>query len=162
MQPAPIPQDEAARLAVVQSFSILDTPTEERFDTITREAVAKLHVPISTITIMDRDREWFKSCVGTGSREASRAASFCGYAMFAQDIFVVQDTLKDPRFADNPQVTATPGIRFYAGVSLRDGKTHQPIGAFCVKDYHPQELSLEEMDILLKLAKRAEKELNTR
>lgn len=160
MQPAPIPQDEADRLAAVHRMAILDTKPEERFDRLTKEAVEKLKVPISTLTILDANREWFKSCQGLDQKEGDRAISFCGHALLASSIFIVEDTLKDPRFADNPMVINPPFIRFYAGVALLDQKTGQPIGVFCVKDTKPRQFSLEEINILIDLAARAEKELN--
>ena len=142
-------------------MAILDTEPEERFDRLTKEAVEKLHVPISTITILDENREWFKSCQGLDEKENKREISFCAHALLAKDIFIVEDTLKDPRFADNPMVINPPHIRFYAGMALLDHKTGQPVGVFCVKDTKPRKLSLQEMGILIDLANRAEKELNT-
>jgi GAF domain-containing protein len=158
--PAPIPNDENERIRAVQRLNVLDTPSESRFDVLTREAVAKLHVPISVISILDSDREWFKSCQGLDKKEGERAISFCGHALFATNMLVVPDTLKDPRFADNPMVTGYPFIRFYAGVAMIDQKTGQPVGVFCVKDTSPRNLSVEDVSILTDLAERAEAELN--
>ncbi len=160
MQISLIPKDELARMVAVHRMAILDTAPEERFDVLTKEAVEKLNVPISTITIIDEKREWFKSCQGLGNKEGDRAASFCGHALLETNIFIVEDTLKDPRFADNPMVVGSPFIRFYAGIALMDNKTGQPVGVFCVKDIKPRNLSLEEVSILTNLAGRAEKELN--
>jgi GAF domain-containing protein len=160
MQKAPIPKDEKERMATVHRLVILDTVPEERFDVLTREAVKKLHVPISTVTILDADREWFKSCQGLENKEGDRAISFCGHVLLAKDIFIVEDTLKDSRFADNPMVVSSPFIRFYAGISLLDRLTGQAIGVFCVKDIKPRKLSLEEIGIMTDLAERAETELN--
>ena len=105
-------------------------------------------------------REWFKSCVGLGQKEGERALSFCGHALFAKDMFIVNDTLKDERFADNPLVTGYPFIRFYAGIALLDYKSGQPIGVFCVKDTKPREFSVEDISTLMSLANSAEQELN--
>lgn len=160
MQNAPIPSDEDKRMEAVHQMAILDTKPEERFDVITREAVGKLKVPISTVSILDSNREWFKSCVGVDQKEGNRAVSFCGHALLATNLFIVEDTLKDPRFADNPMVINPPFIRFYAGIAIFDHKTRQPIGVFCVKDIKPRKLNGAEMTILLDLAERAEKELN--
>ncbi len=160
MQVAPIPKDEAERLEAVHKMAILDTKPEERFDRLTREAVEKLKVPISTITILDADREWFKSCQGLDEKEGKRETSFCGHALLASSVFIVEDTLKDSRFADNPMVINAPFIRFYAGVALLDRETGQPIGVFCVKDTKPRKFSLEDINMLMNLAERAEKELN--
>ena len=138
MQLAPIPVDEDVRLASVHSLAILDTTPEPRFDAFTKEAVQKLSAPISTVSILDSGREWFKSCVGIDQKEGDRSISFCGHALLARNIFVVEDTLEDPRCADNPTVVGAPYIRFYAGVALFNRKTHQPIGVFCVKDIKPR------------------------
>ena len=160
MQTAPIPADEEKRLEAVHRMALLDTKPEERFDRLTKEAVERLKIPISTITILDANREWFKSCQGLDEKEGGRAVSFCGHALLAKSVFIVEDTLEDPRFADNPMVVSAPFIRFYAGVALLDHTTGQPIGVFCVKDTKPRRFSLEETSILLDLANRAEKELN--
>ncbi|MBP6060844.1 MAG: GAF domain-containing protein [Candidatus Pacebacteria bacterium] len=159
MQTAPIPANEKERLEAVHQLAILDTKPEERFDLLTREAVNKLKVPISTVSILDEKREWFKSCVGLDKKEGERAVSFCGHALLATNIFIIEDTLKDPRFADNPMVVGSPFIRFYAGMALFDHKTRHPIGVFCVKDTKPRKLNAEEISILIDIAERAEKEL---
>jgi GAF domain-containing protein len=160
MQKAPIPNDENKRIEAVHRLAILDTEPEERFDVLTNEVVKKLNVSMAMVTILDTNREWFKSCVGLDKKEGDRAASFCGHALLAQNIFVVEDTLKDPRFADNPMVVGFPFIRFYAGVALFDYKTRQPIGVFCVKDTKPKKLTVGEISVILELANKAEKELN--
>lgn len=115
---------------------------------------------MSMVSIIDEDREWFKSCIGWDKTEGDRGISFCGHALLAKDIFIVPDTLKDKRFADNPMVVGAPFIRFYAGMALCDQSTVQPIGVFCVKDTKPRDLSLEEISVFMDLAERAEKELN--
>ena len=160
MKIAPISPDEEKRLAAVHRMAILDTNPEDRFDDLTKEAVKKLHVPIAAISILDSKREWFKSCQGLDQKENSRDVSFCGHALLAKNIFIVEDTMKDDRFFDNPMVIGRPFIRFYAGQALLDYKSGQPVGVFCVKDLSPRNLSLEEIDIITNLADRAEKELN--
>jgi GAF domain-containing protein len=160
MQEAPIPQNEEERLTALHRMAILDTAPEHRFDFLTKEATEKLHVPISTLTIIDSKREWFKSAQGLKEKENDRAISFCAHALLASVLFVVEDTLKDPRFADNPMVIGSPFIRFYAGMAITDHKTGLPIGVFCIKDTKPRKLNLEETNILMDLAKRAEEELN--
>ena len=160
MEFAPIPDDEAARLDAVHRLGLLDTPPEERFDRITKAALEQLHVPISTVSIIDKNREFYKSCQGTLERQGDRDISFCGHAMLAKYLFVVSDTLDDPRFADNPTVVGDPHIRFYAGVALFDHKTRQPVGVFCVKDTKPRQWSAAETDTLLRLGKLAEDEVN--
>jgi GAF domain-containing protein len=160
MQKAPMPENEAERLEAVHRVGILDTKPEERFDALTREAMEKLKVAMSTVSILDSNREWFKSCMGSEQKEGDRSISFCGHALLAKDLFIVNDTLKDSRFADNPMVVGAPFIRFYAGVALLDHQTNQAIGVFCVKDTKPRVFSVEETAILLDLANRAETELN--
>ena len=117
MTNAPIPKNEAERMLAVKALEILDTAPETRFDAITKEATVRLKVPISTVSIIDKDREWYKSCQGTDRTEGPRSISFCGHAMAATDIFIVEDTLLDQRFRDNPTVVGSPFIRFYAGIS---------------------------------------------
>ena len=160
MKEAPIPENEKERLEAVHRMAILDTKPEERFDVLTREAVEKLKVPMSMVSILDSNREWFKSCIGLDKTESERTVSFCGHALLTTNIFIIEDTLKDPRFMDNPSVIGFPFIRFYAGVALFDYKTRQPIGVFCVKDTKPKKLSTEEIAIIIDLANRTEIELN--
>lgn len=160
MKNAPINNDEDERLKVVHELGILDTPHEERFDILTQEACEKLQMPISTISIINHDREWFKSRQGINLQQGPRNVSFCGHAMYSDYIFIVEDTLLDERFKDNPYVIGEPFIRFYAGVSLRDYKTKLPIGVLCVKDTKARKMNQAEIGILLELAVRAEEELN--
>ncbi len=160
MKPAPIPVDEEKRMEAVHRLAILDTKPEARFDALTKEATQKMHMPMSTLTIVDSKREWFKSCQGMDETEGSRETSFCGHALFARDMFIVEDTLLDERFKDNPKVVGSPFIRFYAGIALIDHHTGQPVGVFCVKDIKPRKLSAGDIAILTDLAERAEKELN--
>lgn len=160
MQNAPVPENEKERMEAVHNLAILDTEPEERFDSLTKEATQKLNVAMSMVTIIDSGREWYKSCVGFNQKEGDRSVSFCGHALLATNIFIVEDTLKDPRFFDNPMVKNYPFIRFYAGVALFDYKTKQPVGVFCVKDIKPKKLTTEEIAIIIDLAGKAEKELN--
>lgn len=160
MQSAPIPDNEKERLEKVMQLGILDTEPEERFDAITRDAIQAFHVPISTITIMDKEREWYKSCQGLDTREAPREISFCAHAMLSKvnHLFCVEDTLKDARFKNNPMVIGKPYIRFYAGVSLF-GTDSMNIGVFCIKDTKPRVLTPEEVALMMQFARRAEAEL---
>jgi len=160
MKKAPIPKDEKIRLCALEGLKLLDTETEERFDKITQKAIAMFNVPISTITLVDKDREWFKSYQGLSEREGSRDMSFCGHALLAEDVFIVEDTLADDRFSDNPMVTSDPYIRFYAGKTLYEHESQQPVGVFCIKDHKPRKMSLEEIASFLELAEEAEKEIN--
>jgi len=160
MQLAPIPANEKERQAAVESLKILDTPNEEKFDRITRQATQEFNVPISTISIIDNDREWYKSKQGIKETQGRRDTSFCGHTIMGQDIYVIEDTQNDPRFVDNPAVKGPPHLKFYAGVTLREQKTNLPIGAFCIKDTVPHKLSHDEMNKLLIMAKKAENTMN--
>lgn len=160
MQKAPIPINDEARVCAVEGLHLLDTASEERFDRLTREAIKRFSVPISTITLVDKDREWFKSVQGLQNREGPRNISFCGHALMSEVIMIISDTLLDPRFADNPMVIGEPKIRFYAGKSLYDRKSNLPVGVFCLKDHKPREFSLSDMSDFLDLASRAEEEIN--
>jgi len=147
-------------MEAVHRIAILDSDPEERFDVLTRQAVEKLNVAISMVSIIDHDREWFKSCTGLNQKEGERVVSFCAHALLAKVLFVVENTLEDERFHDNPMVVGFPFIRFYAGMALFDYKTRQPIGVFCVKDTKPRKLRMEETAIIVDLADQAEKEIN--
>lgn len=157
---APIPDDEVKRLKAVIELGILDTEPEKRFDQITSLATKLFDVPISTVTIMDEDREWYKSCQGLDARESPRAISFCGHAIASKEsIMIVQDTTKDPRFFDNPLVIGPPYIRFYAGVPIFT-LSEQIIGVFCIKDTKPRALENRDSYLLQTLASWAEIEIN--
>lgn len=160
MQTAPIPENESDRLASLKKLNILDTPPEERFDRITKLATKVFNVPISTITLVDSNREWYKSVCGLDEKESDRATSFCGHAMLENEILIIPDAKKDPRFSDNPMVVGKPFIRFYVGVPLfsADGAR---IGTFCVKGNEPREITEEEKEVLKGLAKWTELEINT-
>ncbi len=160
MLPAPIPKNEKERMAALLELKILDTKREERFDIITKEVLAKFYVPIATISIIDSDREWFKSCLGLEAKEYPRNISFCGHVMSSNYILVIEDTLLDSRFADNPQVTGKPYIRFYAGVALRNRQKDLPVGVLCIKDTKPRQLSVNDIAALREFGYRAEEELN--
>lgn len=161
MEQAPIPKNEEERMLSLHKLGILDTPPEERFDKITRIATKIFHCPISTLTLVDAKREWFKSCRGISETESGRAISFCGHALLSNDIFVVEDTKKDKRFFDNPMVVGKPYIRFYAGVPIMSADG-QRVGVFCVKDTKPRKFSKEEEEILKGLASWAQLEINSR
>jgi GAF domain-containing protein len=159
MQNAPIPKNEKSRLASLHALGLLDTAPEERFDRITRIACIVFKVPISTLTLVDEKREWFKSCQGLPDREGDRAISFCGHALSAIDILVVPDTKKDERFSDNPMVVGKPFIRFYAGAPIMSADG-EPIGVLCIKDTKPRTFSKDDEEVLMGLAEWAGVELN--
>jgi GAF domain-containing protein len=159
-RPTHHPQEEE-RLKIIKSLEILDTHPEERFDRITKMAIEKFNMPISSITIIDKDREWFKSFKGLSHNESPRDESFCGHALLSKDIFEIVDTLEDQRFEGNPQVKRRQKpIRFYAGINLKHRESGLPVGVLCIKDYKPHKLSKEEIEIFKELAKEAEYEIN--
>src|SRR5215475_5277664 len=109
MMPAPIPTNEAERLAALYAALLLDTPPEERFDRIVEFAAHEFDVPIALITLLDDDRQWFKAAVGMGATcQTSRDISFCGHTILKNEIMVIEDASLDPNFADNPLVTGPP------------------------------------------------------
>ena len=152
------PQDEDARLKTLRSLNILDTSAEERFDRLTRIAKRMFDVPIALVSLVDEDRQWFKSCIGLSVRETPRDISFCGHAILGNEVFLIPDTLKDERFIDNPLVADEPNIRFYAGCPLRfpDGSM---LGTLCIIDQKPRNLDEEDLEALKDLASTAEREL---
>lgn len=143
MIPAPIPADDAERLAALRQLLILDTPPEQRFDRIVAFATQEFDQPKGTITLVDQDRQWFKARVGVDVCEADRATSFCGHAVVSDDFLVVEDARQDERFHDNPWVTAADPIVFYAGAPLVLPSGHVA-GTLCV--YGPQPRSFDAMD----------------
>jgi GAF domain-containing protein len=149
---ANIPSQEAARLEALRQYRILDTPAEQTYDDITALAAFICDVPIALISLVDTDRQWFKSKVGIHVDETSRDISFCAHAILGEDIMIIKDALNDQRFDDNPLVTCAPNIRFYAGVVLRTPEGH-PIGTLCVIDHHPRELSEQQKKTLKALAR---------
>ena len=154
-----VPKNENDRLEALWNMHLLDTKPEERFDVITRKAVEKLQVPVSMITLLDKNREWYKSCQGFDKKEMPRKNSFCAHTLGTGQLLIVEDTLEDQRFADNPQVIKPPHIRFYAGVPLLERKSGLVVGVFCVKDTKPRKLSEHELMTLFDLAREAESEL---
>jgi phosphoribosyl 1,2-cyclic phosphodiesterase/CheY-like chemotaxis protein len=139
-----IPDDEERRITSLRELGILDTEPEERFDRVTRVAAALFGVPMALISLVDEDRQWFKSGVGVRTKETSRDASFCAHVVYSKTPMIVADTFQDDRFADNPLVINEPRIRFYAGhpLILDDGSC---IGTLCLLDTRPR--SLGEFDL---------------
>lgn len=159
MREPTLPPDEDKRLAVLRSLQILDTPPEERFDRITRIAVQLFKVPISLVTLIDANRQWFKSCQGLNLSETPRAISFCGHAILSDEILVIPDAKKDSGFSDNPLVTNAPHIRFYAGCPLAVSEGHK-LGTLCIWDHRPRRMGNEDLKALRDLASLAEDELS--
>src|SRR3954467_4643485 len=112
---APLPDNETDRLAALYGLDILDSAPEQDFDDIVALASNVCGTPMSLVTLVDTDRQWFKARVGTGAVETDREISFCSHAILGRDLLVVPDATMDPRFADNPTVTCDDGVRFYAG-----------------------------------------------
>ncbi|PWC84848.1 diguanylate cyclase [Azospirillum sp. TSH100] len=147
-----MPAREEDRLSALQRFELLDTPAEPAFDQITRLAAKLLKVPVALISLVDRDRQWFKSRIGLPVQQTPREHAFCAHALDSDALFVVGDARQDERFADNPLVTGDPNIRFYAGAPLRtaDGLA---LGTICVIDDQPRpSLTPEEEEALRDLS----------
>lgn len=153
MKLAPIPENEKERLAALYEYSLLDTLPESDYDNITRIASEICQVPISLITLLDHDRQFFKSRVGLHAPQTPRDVSFCGHAiMTPNEIFIVRDSSKDERFHDNPLFTGDPHVGFYAGVPLVN-ENGFPFGTLCVIDNKPNDLTQEQKETLQALAK---------
>jgi len=156
--PAMLTPDEPFRLQALRRLNVMDTPLEERFERITRMAKRLLGTSVSAISLIEADRQWFKSIQGCDLTQTGRDESFCGHAIMHDDLFIVDDARVDPRFKDNPLVTGHPHIVFYAGcpVCAEDGAR---VGMLCVIDSEPRTLNEEEADILRDLAGLAESEI---
>ncbi|RAK51426.1 GAF domain-containing sensor histidine kinase [Phenylobacterium deserti] len=131
-------EDEDQRLAVLREYQILDTPPEAAFDRITALAAELFDAPIAAVSLVDEDRQWFKSVVGLDTRQTPREQAFCAHTIVNDDVFVVTDAEMDERFRHNPLVTDAPKIRFYAGAPLRL-RSGQRLGSLCVIDRSPRE-----------------------
>ncbi|MGI9234561.1 MAG: sensor domain-containing diguanylate cyclase [Woeseiaceae bacterium] len=158
MREPAFPIDETARLMSLHSLRIMDTPSEGRYDRLTRMARRLFKVQIALVSLVDSDRQWFKSKQGLEACETSRAISFCGHAILRKEVLVVNDAAKDERFADNPLVTGAPHIRFYAGCPIRDPKGFR-IGTLCIIDPEPREMSADDIDALRDMAEMVEDEI---
>jgi phosphoribosyl 1,2-cyclic phosphodiesterase/CheY-like chemotaxis protein len=155
---APLPADEDRRLRALHDTGLLDTEPEERFDRFTRIAAALFDVPIALVSLVDKDRQWFKSRQGTDMTQTDRDKAFCAHVILGNDVMQVPDALVDERFADNPLVTSEPRVRFYAGapLSLGDGS---PVGTLCVIDHRARNLDEGQLRLLSDLSKLVEREL---
>ena len=158
---AALPDDEEARLASLYRLEILDTEPEERFDRHARIAAAALDAPIALISLVERDRQWYKSHHGFDYSETARDVGFCSHAILESAPFVVNDALLDERFADNPVVIGEPNVRFYAGIPLH-GPDGARVGALCVVDMRPRRLNAAQLKMLQDLARLVEEELAPR
>jgi len=143
----PLPTNEAERLRVLRLFRVLDSGSESAFDALTRLAASICDTPIGLITLVDENRQWFKSRVGLDTPETPREVAFCAHAILQDDVFVVEDASQDERFASNPLVTADPSIRFYAGAPLTVAEGVS-LGTLCVIDRKPRQLTAAQLDSL--------------
>src|SRR3954470_6396054 len=158
---APVKTNEARRLKVLWQYDVLDTVPEEVFDDLTELAARICEAPIALISLIDEDRQWFKSKVGITVNETSRDISFCARAIQQDDLFIIPDATKDLRFANNPLVTSDPKIRFYAGAPLITPDGHA-LGTLCVIDKVPRELRPDQKQALRVLARHVMTQLELR
>lgn len=161
MQIAPLPKNEAARLAALKGLEVLDTPEEEMFDEITKLASMICNVPISLVSLIDETRQWFKSHHGLKARETPRSLAFCSHAILGDDPFVVPNAKRDIRFKDNPLVNTDPNVIFYAGIPLALDDQIK-LGTLCVIDNKPRELTEEQLQMLRLLGKQTVRLLQMR
>jgi CheY-like chemotaxis protein len=156
--PAPLPENESERLDAVYALHLLDTPPEERFDRYTRIAAQLFDVPIALVSLIDTDRQWYKSRHGIDFTESPRDTAFCAHTILDTGVLHVADALQDARFADSPFVTGEPRVRFYAGAPLA-GSDGSLVGALCVVDRRPRQLDEQQLTLLRDLADLVEAEL---
>lgn len=152
------PSNEEARLKTLHDLHILDTEFDERFDRLTRMAARMFDVPIALVSLVDTNRQWFKSSFGLEARETPRDISFCGHTILQDDAFVINDASMDSRFSDNPLVTSDPNIRFYAGCPLQITEGNR-IGTLCIIDDQPREFAIEDVELLKDLAYMVQQEM---
>jgi GAF domain-containing protein len=154
------PDNEKQRLETLWSYEILDTEPEAGFDDLTLLASYLCQTPVALISLVDAERQWFKSKVGVSIVETSRDIAFCGSAILQPDVFIVPDASQDERFAENPLVVAEPKIRFYAGATLMT--QGQALGTLCVVDRVPRELRPEQVEALRALSRQVLAQLELR
>lgn len=151
--------NEPERLQVLYHLNLLDTGAEERFDRITRIACKLFDVPIAFVSLVDANRQWFKSSQGLVVQETARDISFCGHAILADELMIVEDAAKDERFHDNPLVIGTPNVRFYVGCPLKINEHN--VGTLCLADNQPRRFKQADVGIIYDLAKMVELELES-
>lgn len=158
MRVAPIPQGELERIRELHSYAILDTPADPQFDALTELASIVCETPISMISLVDSDRQWFKSRRGLDASETPRDISFCSHCVASNDMLVVEDAHRDQRFVDNPLVIGGPHIRFYAGAPLRT-PSGACVGTLCVLDREPKALTSAQHRALTSISRSVESQL---
>ncbi len=158
MPTAPKPQEEIRRISALHALKILDTEPEERFDRITRLAQRLFATKMAAVTLIDSDRQWFKSEVGLGERENGLETSFCAHAILGGEAMIVGDAREDPRLADNPSVLEDPNLRFYAGQPIA-APGGEALGTLCVFDDSPREVADFDAEALAELAAMVEAEI---
>lgn len=158
MLPPAIPPDETLRLRALRTAQVLDTQADERLDSITRLACKLLETPIALVSLVDAERQWFKSRQGLDVTETPRAVSFCGHAILSDELFVIEDSLRDPRFADNPLVAGEPRVRAYAGYPIKSQLGYR-LGTLCVIAHEPRRFSERDREILADLGHLTEQQL---
>src|ERR1051326_2614294 len=144
---APKPANEAERLAALRKLQILDTPFEKAFDRVVDLAARIFNVPISQVSLVDEEREWFKARCGMDGNEGERRHAFCAHTILRDDVLIVEDATRDERFHDSPLVTGPQKIRFYAGAPLRLSNGMN-VGALCLKDHEPRKFSAADAKVL--------------
>lgn len=161
MQPPPSPANEDARLAELQSYGLLDTGPEQDFDDISYLTCSIAGTPIGIVSLVDENRQWFKSCVGVDAQETPRAISFCGHTILQRQPLIIEDARADVRFHDNPLVLGAPHIRFYAGFPLVSANGMN-LGSLCAVDRRPRQLDESQIEALQRLARQTVKLMELR
>ena len=161
MKPAKLPVNETERLAKLNELEILDTEKEQLFDDFTYVASVICNAPISLVSLVNTDRQWFKSSYGLEAKETPREFAFCAHAILEQEILYVPNSSEDDRFNDNPLVIGAPHVKFYVGIPLTVDHNSK-IGTLCVIDNKPRELSDKQISALKCLARQIEAMLNHR
>ena len=158
MLQAPIPPDDTARLQELRSYGVLDSPDEQSFDDIGALVRDIANTPIGIISLVDENRQWFKSCIGLDAKETPRNISFCGHTILQRTPLIIEDALEDPRFCDNPLVLQEPHIRFYAGFPLISSNG-LALGSLCAVDQQPRHLEAHQIQALERLARLAVRQM---